>query len=87
MIIKDFMVPQKKSANAYYYKLMGMKPEEYEKDKINKQNKKRRKSIIGSLHDKKSNVNNTSKAALEQTVNSSNDGYHSMSDFVDYNDD
>ena len=32
MIIKDFMVPQKKSANAYYYKLMGMKPEEYEKD-------------------------------------------------------
>lgn len=44
MIIKDFMVPQKKSVNAYNFKLFGMKPEEYEKDKIIKLNKKKRKS-------------------------------------------
>lgn len=44
MILKDFMVPQKKSVNNYNFKLFGMRPEEYEKDKINKQNKKKRKS-------------------------------------------
>ena len=36
MILKDFMVPQKKTVNNYNFKLFGMRPEEYEKDKINK---------------------------------------------------
>ena len=47
MIIKDFMIPQKKANNGSNYRLFGMKPEEYEKDKIHKQNKKKRKSHLG----------------------------------------
>ena len=46
MMIKDFMVPPKKSINSYNWKMFGMRPEEYEKDKINKKLKKKRKSAI-----------------------------------------
>lgn len=46
MIIKDFMIPPKKSINNYNWKMFGMRPEEYEKDKKYKKNKKKRKSAI-----------------------------------------